>query len=147
MYLNIVSNIKSCYYNYMVVFYLCLNCVLPFYDDVIISMQSHSLKLLIGENDLDMKCIKRKRMIDLINDLHDDDKLFLEKESNLLIVEYSHVADVAAVDAESSSASSGEDMCNEIQTETNGAQETRKRQREDDICESNTDFINKNKDD
>jgi hypothetical protein len=119
-------------------------------------MQSHSLKLLIGENDLDMKCIKRKRMIDLINDLHDDDKLFLEKESNLLIVEYSHVADVAAVaavaavadvDAESSSASSGEDMCNEIQTETNGAQETRKRQREDDICESNTDFINKNKDD
>jgi hypothetical protein len=92
MKLNIVNNIKSCYYNYMVVFYLCINYVLPFYDDVIISMQSHSMKLLIGDNDLEMKHIKQKRMIDFIKCLDDNDKLFLEKENNLLVLEYCDTA-------------------------------------------------------
>jgi hypothetical protein len=89
--LNIVNNIKTCYYNYMVVFYLCLNYILPFYDDVIISMQSHSTKLLIGEYDMRMKNVKRTRMIEFIKNLEDDDKLYLDKTTNQLIVEYCNI--------------------------------------------------------
>jgi hypothetical protein len=112
--------------------------VLPFYDDVIISMQSHSLKLLIGENDVDMKGIKRKRMIELIEGLQDDDKFFFEKERNLLVVEYSTVEEDE----------SAEYTYNDIRTESQGSQESRKRQREDDdvyneIDESIRDVINK----
>lgn len=157
MSLNIVNNIKSCYYNYMVMFYLCINYVLPFYDDVIISMQNHSTKLIIGDNDLDMKHIKKRRMIDFIKHLDDNDKLFLEKDTNLLILEYCN----AYLDENVPS----DYMHYNNQTDSHEPEEsqgTRKRQRNDDFydtdesinCELNKilDVVNlntdlKNKDD
>lgn len=140
MTLNIVNNIKSCYYNYMVVFYLFLNYFLPFYDDVIISMQNHSMKLLIRSNDLDMKHIKHKRMINFINTLNDDDKLFYEKENNLLIVEYSKVySEVYSEDSESY-----DDCQSQSQSAGTGLCESRKRQRKDDNDDIISDEINRN---
>ncbi len=60
MNLNIINSCKVCYYNFLVYFYLCLNCICPFYDDVIISMQIHSIKLLLEHNSLDMRKIRRQ---------------------------------------------------------------------------------------
>lgn len=143
MTLNIVNNIKSCYYNYMVVFYLCLNYFVPFYDDVIISMQSHSMKLLVRADDLDMKHIKHRRMINFINTLNDDDKLFYEKENNILTVEHSKVySEVYSEDS---------DSYDDCQSQSQGATsagtglcESRKRQRKDDNDDIISDEINRN---
>ncbi len=58
MRLNILNNYSTVYYNFLVSFYLCLNCILPYYDDVIISMQSQAIKLLIDNDKLNMKKLK-----------------------------------------------------------------------------------------
>jgi hypothetical protein len=128
----------------MVVFYLCINYVLPFYDDVIISMQSHSMKLLIGDNDLDMKHIKQKRMIDFIKCLDDNDKLFLEKENNLLVLEYCDTACEAHCDTNCDDNvpvdyTSQDSQDSQASQESQESQGSRKRQRSDsyvDIDES-----------
>jgi hypothetical protein len=113
----------------MVVFYLCLNYILPLYDDVIISMQSHSMKLLIGENDIGMKNIKRKRMINFLKTLKDNDILYFEKDSNLLIIDYSEISD--DIDKESSDDSETQD--DEVNENSQDIRESRKRHREDDL--------------
>ena len=69
MRLNILNNYKTVYYNFLVSFYLCLNCILPYYDDVIISMQSQAIKLLIDNDNLNMKKIKKIRMVEFIDTL------------------------------------------------------------------------------
>lgn len=89
MQLNILNNYRTVYYNFLVSFYLCLNCILPYYDDVIISMQSQAIKLLIDNDKLNMKKIKKIRMIEFIDNLNRSDKIILDNEKDIIIVDYS----------------------------------------------------------
>ena len=89
MRLNIFNNYSTVYYNFLVSFYLCLNCILPYYDDVIISMQSQAIKLLIDNDKLNMKKIKKIRMIEFIDNLNRSDKIILDNEKDIIIVDYS----------------------------------------------------------
>ena len=88
MRLNILNNYKTVYYNFLVSFYLCLNCILPYYDDVIISLQSNAIKLLIDNDKLNMKKIKKIRMIEFIDTLNRSDKIILDNEKDIIIVDY-----------------------------------------------------------
>ena len=89
MRLNIFNNYSTVYYNFLVSFYLCLNCILPYFDDVIISMQSQAIKLLIDNDKLNMKKIKKIRMIEFIDNLNRSDKIILDNEKDIIIVDYS----------------------------------------------------------
>ena len=89
MRLNILNNYSTVYYNFLVSFYLCLNCILPYFDDVIISMQSQAIKLLIDNDKLNMKKIKKIRMIEFIDNLNRSDKIILDNEKDIIIVDYS----------------------------------------------------------
>jgi len=88
MRLNILNNYKTVYYNFLVSFYLCLNSILPYYDDVIISLQSNAIKLLIDNDKLNMKKIKKIRMIEFIDTLDRSDKIILDNEKDIIIVDY-----------------------------------------------------------
>jgi hypothetical protein len=88
MKLNVINNYKTIYYNFLASFYLCLNCVLPYYDDVIISIQSQAIKQLIDNNSLNMKKIKKIRMIEFIDTLDKSDKIILDKEKDIIVVDY-----------------------------------------------------------
>jgi hypothetical protein len=88
MRLNILNNYKTVYYNFLVSFYLCLNCILPYYDDVIISLQSNAIKLLIDNDKLNMKKVKKIRMIEFIDTLNRSDKIILDNEKDIIIVDY-----------------------------------------------------------
>lgn len=86
MKLNIINNYKTIYYNLLTNFYLILNLILPLYDSVIISMHNQASKTLYG----DIKKVKRIRMIEFLNELESNDKLILDKNNNLLIIEYNY---------------------------------------------------------
>lgn len=98
MKLNIINNYKTIYYNIIINFYLILNLFLPLYNDVIISMHNQATKNLFG----DIKKIKRIRIIEFLNELEDKDKLLLDKNNNLLVIEYKH-EDYVEYDSESES--------------------------------------------
>lgn len=84
MKLNIINNYKALYYNLLSNFYLILNSVLPFYDEVIISMHNEATKSLYG----DINTIKQLRMMELLNKLENNDKIILNKNNNTILVEY-----------------------------------------------------------
>ena len=84
--MNIITNYKTIYYNLLTNFYLILNLILPLYDSVIISMHNQATKNLFG----DIKKVKRIRMIEFLNELESNDKLILDKNNNLLVVEYNY---------------------------------------------------------
>ena len=88
MRLNVVNNYKTIYYNFLASFYLCLNCILPYYDDVIISIQSQAIKLLIDNDTLNMKKVKKIRMIEFIDSLDKSDKIILDKEKDIILIDY-----------------------------------------------------------
>ena len=88
MRLNVINNYKTIYYNFLASFYLCLNCVLPYYDDVIISLQSQAIKLLIDNDTLNMKKVKKIRMIKFIDSLDKSDKIILDKEKDIILIDY-----------------------------------------------------------
>ena len=88
MRLNVINNYKTIYYNFLASFYLCLNCVLPYYDDVIISLQSQAIKLLIDNDTLNMKKVKKIRMIEFIDSLDKSDKIILDKERDIILIDY-----------------------------------------------------------
>ena len=88
MRLNVVNNYKTIYYNFLASFYLCLNCILPYYDDVIISLQSQAIKLLIDNDTLNMKKVKKIRMIEFIDSLDKSDKIILDKEKDIILIDY-----------------------------------------------------------
>jgi hypothetical protein len=88
MKLNVINNYKTIYYNFLVSFYLCLNSVLPYYDDVIISLQSQAIKLLIDNDTLNMKKVKKIRMIEFIDSLDKSDKIILDKEKDIILIDY-----------------------------------------------------------
>jgi hypothetical protein len=89
MKLNVINNYKTIYYNFLVSFYLCLNCIFPYYDDVIISLQSQAIKLLIDNDTLNMKKVKKIRMIEFIDSLDKSDKIILDKEKDIILIDYS----------------------------------------------------------
>jgi len=86
MKLDIINNYKTIYYNLLTNFYLILNLFIPMYNNVVISMHNEATKSLIGSE----KKIKRIRMIEFIKDLENNDKIILDKNNNLLLVEYSY---------------------------------------------------------
>jgi len=85
---TIFNNYKNIYYNVLVNFYLCLNILLPYYDEVIISILNHSLKSVKNEDN-----IKRDRMIKYIHSFNDDDKILLDKKTNIITIDYFHYDD------------------------------------------------------
>lgn len=84
--MNIISNYKTIYYNLITNFYLILNLFLPLYDSVIISMHNQATKNLFSN----IKTVKRIRMIEFLNELDSNDKLILDKNNNILVVEYNY---------------------------------------------------------
>ena len=110
MQLNVINNYKTIYYNFLASFYLCLNSILPYYDDVIISIQSRAIKLLIDNNTLNMKKIKKIRMIEFIDTLDKSDKIILDKEKDIIVVDY------CIYKSDSSQNSSGQDEDTETDT-------------------------------
>ena len=84
--MNIISNYKTIYYNIITNFYLILNLFIPLYDNVIISMHNQATKNLYS----DIKKVKRIRIIEFLNELDSNDKLILDKNNNLLVVEYNY---------------------------------------------------------
>lgn len=84
--MNIISNYKTIYYNLITNFYLILNLFLPLYDSVIISMHNQATKNLFSN----IKTVKIIRMIEFLNELDSNDKLILDKNNNLLVVEYNY---------------------------------------------------------
>jgi len=86
MKLNIINNYKTIYYNILTNFYLIFNLFLPLYDNFIISLHNQASKTLYG----DIKKFKRIRIIEFLNELESNDKLILDKNNNLLIIEYNY---------------------------------------------------------
>jgi hypothetical protein len=65
MTLNILRNSRTVYYNCLANFYLLLNTVLPYYDDVIITMQKHAqLHLNVDETQF-----KKNRLLQFISEV------------------------------------------------------------------------------
>ena len=96
--MNIISNYKTIYYNIITNFYLILNLFIPLYDNVIISMHNQATKNLYS----DIKKVKRIRIIEFLNELESNDKLILDKNNNLLVVEYNY-SDYVEYNSESES--------------------------------------------
>lgn len=98
MKINIINNYKAVYYNILTNFYLILNWFIPMYNDVIISMNNQATKNLYD----DIKKVKRIRMIEFLNELGSNDKLIIDKNNNLLVVEYNY-SNYVEYDSESDS--------------------------------------------
>ncbi len=116
MRLNVINNYKTIYYNFLASFYLCLNSVLPYYDDVIISLQSQAIKLLIDNDALNMKKVKKIRMIEFIDSLDKSDKIILDKEKDIILIDYCIYE--CHDDSNGSSSSSRPESGPETETET-----------------------------
>ena len=116
MRLNVINNYKTIYYNFLASFYLCLNCVLPYYDDVIISLQSQAIKLLIDNDALNMKKVKKIRMIEFIDSIDKSDKIILDKEKDIILIDYCIYE--CHDDSNGSSSSSRPESGPETETET-----------------------------
>lgn len=84
MKLNIINNYKVIYYNFIVNFYLIINTFVPLYDDVIISMYNEVAKHLYKN----IKYVKKNRILEVIKDLKDNDKILYDSEKNIISIEY-----------------------------------------------------------
>lgn len=86
MKLNIINNYKVIYYNFIVNFYLIINTFVPLYDDVIISMYNEAAKQLYKN----VKYVKKNRILDVIKDLKDNDKILYDNVKNIISIEYNY---------------------------------------------------------
>jgi len=86
MKLNIINNYKVIYYNFIVNFYLIINTFVPLYDDVIISMYNEAAKHLYKN----VKYVKKNRILEVIKDLKDNDKILYDNEKNIISIEYNY---------------------------------------------------------
>ena len=86
MKLNIINNYKVIYYNFIVNFYLIINTFVPLYDDVIISMYNQAAKQLYKN----VKYVKKNRILDVIKDLKDNDKILYDNVKNIISIEYNY---------------------------------------------------------
>jgi len=98
MKLNIYNNFRAMYYNTLANFYLCFNSFVPYYDDVIISLSITSFKNIINNN-LNLKSIKKNRMMQLLYSLNDKDKLIVD-DDGYIIIYYDKDAKICAADIE-----------------------------------------------
>lgn len=120
MKLNIINNYKALYYSLLANFYLILNCFLPFYDDVIISMHNEATRSLFG----DMRKIKQLRMMELLDKLENNDKIILNKNNNTILVEYNYIENKCD-DSETTDCSDISD--NDVDNDIKGLIETSKK--------------------
>jgi|SaaInlV_125m_DNA_1040241.scaffolds.fasta_scaffold02435_4 hypothetical protein len=94
MKLNFINNYKTIYYNLLVNFYLVLNNFIPLYNDVIISMQLESMKNLVSN----FRKLKNSRMIEYLKKLENTNKILLDKNKNIIIIEYDYTYSVNSSD-------------------------------------------------
>lgn len=81
---NLITKFTTIYYNIIVNFYLCLNIILPYYDDVIISMQKQAFISLIQ----DVPQYKRIRLVNFINSMDPSELILLDNNVAELISRY-----------------------------------------------------------
>ena len=87
MKLNIYNNFRAFYYNTLVNFYLYFNTLVPYYDDVILSLSITSLKNIINNNSISLKTINQNRMMKLLYSLSNKDKIVID-DSGFVYVDY-----------------------------------------------------------
>ena len=87
MKLNIYNNFRAFYYNTLVNFYLYFNTIVPYYDDVILSLSITSFKNIINNNSISMKTINQNRMMKLLYSLNDKDKIVID-DDGFIIIDY-----------------------------------------------------------
>ena len=85
MKLNIYNNFRAFYYNTLVNFYLYFNTIVPYYDDVILSLSITSFKNIINNNSISLKTINQNRMMKLLYSLNDNDKIIIDDEGFIII--------------------------------------------------------------
>jgi hypothetical protein len=108
MKLNIYNNFRAFYYNSLVNFYLYFNTLVPYYDDVILSLSITSFKNIINNSSISLKTINQHRMMQLLYSLNDKDKIvvdddgfvFIDYENKNEIIKDEAVADAAAQDTD-----------------------------------------------
>ena len=87
MRLNIYNNFRAIYYNTLANFYLCFNSIVPYYDDVILSLSITSFKNVLNNNNLCLRTIKQNRLVQLLYSLNDKDNLILD-DDGFIIIDY-----------------------------------------------------------
>ena len=87
MKLNIFNNFRAVYYNTLVNFYLYFNTLVPYYDDVIISLSITSFKNIINNSSISLKSINQTRMMQLLYSLNDKDKIVID-DDGFVFIEY-----------------------------------------------------------
>lgn len=85
MKLNIYNNFRAFYYNTLVNFYLYFNTLVPYYDDVILSLSITSFKNIINNNSISLKTINQHRMMQLLYSLNDKDKIVVDNDGFVFI--------------------------------------------------------------
>ena len=85
MKLNIYNNFKAFYYNTLVNFYLYFNTLVPYYDDVIMSLSITSFKNIINNSSISLKTINQNRMTQLLYSLNDKDNIILDDDGFIFI--------------------------------------------------------------
>ena len=99
MRLNIYNNFRAIYYNTLANFYLCFNSIVPYYDDVILSLSITSFKNVLNNNNLCLRTIKQNRLVQLLYSLNDKDNLILD-DDGFIIIDYKDNDVVYAENAE-----------------------------------------------
>ena len=88
MTLNLYNNFRAIYYNTLANFYLYFNTIVPYYDDVILSLSITSFKNIINNSKISLKSIKEGRLLQLISFLDDKDKLVIDDDGFIFIDYY-----------------------------------------------------------
>jgi len=85
MKLNLYNNFRAFYYNTLVNFYLYFNTLVPYYDDVILSLSITSFKNIINNSSISLKSINQQRMMQLLYSLNDKDKIVIDDDGFVFI--------------------------------------------------------------
>ena len=84
MRLNVFNNIKAIYYNMLTNFYLFFNTIVPYYDDVILSLSITSFKNIVKNSKIKFK---ENRLMQLIYSLNDNDRIVVD-DDGIVYVDY-----------------------------------------------------------
>lgn len=84
MRLNVFNNFKAIYYNMLTNFYLFFNTIVPYYDDVVLSMSITSFKNIINNSKIKLK---ENRLMKLIYSLNDNDRIVVD-DDGVVYVDY-----------------------------------------------------------
>ena len=125
MKLNIYNNFRAFYYNTLVNFYLYFNTLVPYYDDVILSLSITSFKNIINNSSISLKSINQQRMMQLLYSLNDKDKIVID-DDGFVFIDYKNREIIYT------------DEGNEI-IQDNSVQDTDTQEHEEDTREQDTD--------